>query len=385
MKVALIEIWRHGGTAQYAAELARGLYASKAESDEIHLIVPTSFSYTSSEYQLHKVLPELTGAKVGGKLGNVASLSWLRTRQAARACQELDKIKPQVVHVLGTSAVSKKLINHVHKLNAKLVVTVHDLPLGKGWSQLLYNFWSKHFTSADHIIVHGKWSKSQVESEYGDEAAKRTSVMPLGLYDYGIPSCSLEESRHRFNLPQDKSVILFFGSLRRNKGLETLIEALALETSRKAHLFVAGQRPAKSEPPVEWYQELAREKGVADKITWLIRYVEDREVADIFSCVNVVALPYMKSFAAQSSVLSVAAAYSVPVVASDVGDIGTTVREYGLGLCVEPESPPAFAALINSLLSSKRAWDNKRSREFAQYTNWTNIGRQHWALYRNGN
>ncbi len=54
MKVALMEIWRHGGTAQYAAELARGLYASKEQPDEVHLIVPTNFSYDSSEYHLHE-------------------------------------------------------------------------------------------------------------------------------------------------------------------------------------------------------------------------------------------------------------------------------------------------------------------------------------------
>jgi glycosyltransferase involved in cell wall biosynthesis len=187
--------------------------------------------------------------------------------------------------------------------------------------------------------------------------------------------------RQFLKLPEDKEIVLFFGSLRRNKGLEILIKALSLESSGRLQLLVAGQRPANSEPSIDWYQTMAREQGVDERITWLIRYIDNREIADIFSCVDVVALPYMKSFAAQSSVLSIAAAYNVPVIASEVGDIGPTMKEYDLGVCVEPESPHLLATSLSSISRYKAARSNK-SREFARHSNWTNIGHQHWSLYR---
>ena len=382
MKVALLEIWKQGGTAQYAAGLADGLSDAKTAQSEVHLIVPADFGCQTTSCRLHRSLSELKGARAGGKLASAIVLSWRRRRIAVQTCRILDEIKPQVVHVLGTSAASRKLLSHARRLGARSVVTVHDLPRRSERKLLFFNLWSRHFIEADQIIVHGRWSRAQIEATYGTQVAARTVVMPLGLYDYGKPSASRAVLRERYGLPADEVVVLFFGSLRRNKGLEVLIEALALETSKRVHVLVAGQHPSQSEPPVAWYQKLAAERGVESRITWRIGYVADPEVADLFSCVDIVAIPYLKSFAGQSSVLSVAAAYSVPVIASDVGDIGPVVREYGLGFCVEGDSPAALAQLLGEAGGGSIVWNERRSQEFARDSGWTNIGHQLWNLYR---
>ncbi|HYJ85236.1 MAG TPA: glycosyltransferase, partial [Pyrinomonadaceae bacterium] len=143
----------------------------------------------------------------------------------------------------------------------------------------------------------------------------------------------------------------------------------------------AGQRPANSEPTVEWYQELSRTLGIEDRVTWLIRHVEDKEIPEIFNCVDLAVLPYMKSFEAQSSVLSIAAAYDVPVIASDVANIGETVREFELGLCVESESAEQLAEGLRTLAITPRS-SNTSAQRFARISNWTEVGRQYWLLYR---
>ena len=386
MKVVLIEIWSHGGTAQYVAELAQGLNDSQNEGDEVHLLVPRNFvvpdSLRGCAVRVHKVLPELRGWKLGGKLGSAAGLSWLRLRQIARAVRFIRRVRPDVVHIFSISMVSRGLLRQIRQIGAKAIVTVHDLPrAGGGWSQAFYRLWSKHFTKADRLIVHGSWSLSQIESGWGEDAARRTLVMPFGLYDYGKATAGRAELRERFGLSQDAVVLLFFGNLRRNKGLELIIEALGQSNSRALHLLVAGQRPSQSEPSLEWYQDLARECGVENQCTWIIRFIENQEVADVFACSDVAVLPYGRSFAAQSSVLSVAAACDVPVLASDVGDIGATVRDYGLGLCLEPESLEVWAQALRDLGSGQLSWDERHGDDLARDASWSSIGGKLWALY----
>jgi glycosyltransferase involved in cell wall biosynthesis len=81
------------------------------------------------------------------------------------------------------------------------------------------------------------------------------------------------------------------------------------------------------------------------------RFIEDGEVARLFLDADLAVLPYLE--ASQSGVLNLAAAFGMPVVATDVGELRETVESNRIGLVVPPNDPDRLADAI--VLMAERA------------------------------
>jgi glycosyltransferase involved in cell wall biosynthesis len=144
----------------------------------------------------------------------------------------------------------------------------------------------------------------------------------------------------RARLGLDGEVALFFGYIRRYKGLDTLLEAWrAVRERRPATLIVAGEAYEDAAP----YHRLAEAAG-AGAVRMMERYVPDDEVEALFKAADVVVLPYRS--ATQSGVTHVAYALGVPVITTDVGGLAETVVPGETGAVVPPEDPRALAESI---------------------------------------
>jgi glycosyltransferase involved in cell wall biosynthesis len=148
-----------------------------------------------------------------------------------------------------------------------------------------------------------------------------------------------ESARERLGLSGD--VALFFGYVRRYKGLDTLLSAWPLVRAQRpgATLVVAGE----AYEDTAAYRTLAAAAGEG-AVRWLDRYIPDDEVEALFRAADVAVLPYRS--ATQSGVTHVAYALGVPVIATRVGGITETVREGETGLTCPPEDPAALAETL---------------------------------------
>jgi D-inositol-3-phosphate glycosyltransferase len=145
--------------------------------------------------------------------------------------------------------------------------------------------------------------------------------------------------------PAEGPVILFFGTVRRYKGLDDLLAAMPLVRSRvSARLIVAGT----FFEPVERVREYARGVGAEPDrdVRFFPGYVPSDEVSSLFALADVVALPYRS--ASQSGVLAQAARARRPVVATAVGGLPEAIN--GHGVVVPPGDPRALADGIVSAL-----------------------------------
>ena len=109
--------------------------------------------------------------------------------------------------------------------------------------------------------------------------------------------------------------------------------------ANKETLVVAGEfyeRP-------EEYRALANAAGEG-AVRMLDRYIPDDEVEALFRAADVTVLPYRSG--TQSGVTHVAYALGSPVIATNVGGIGETVRERETGLLCAPADPDDLAATI---------------------------------------
>jgi glycosyltransferase involved in cell wall biosynthesis len=145
----------------------------------------------------------------------------------------------------------------------------------------------------------------------------------------------------RARLALEGEVALFFGYVRRYKGLDTLLEAWPLVRARRpVTLVVAGEFYEDPAP----YRGLAAAAGGEPGVRLLERYIPDEEVEALFKAADVVVLPYRS--ATQSGVTHVAYALGCPVITTGVGGLGETVREGETGLVVPPEDPGALAEAV---------------------------------------
>jgi glycosyltransferase involved in cell wall biosynthesis len=151
--------------------------------------------------------------------------------------------------------------------------------------------------------------------------------------------------------PPSGHELLFFGLIRRHKGLDVLVSAIP-ELARRVpdvRLVVAGD-PLE---PIDDVRALATSLGVDERIEWRLGFVPDTDVAPLLARATAVVLPYREIW--NSGVLGLAIGHGRPVVVSDLGAMGEIVGEYGAGRVVPPENAAALASACAELLTDDAA------------------------------
>jgi D-inositol-3-phosphate glycosyltransferase len=134
--------------------------------------------------------------------------------------------------------------------------------------------------------------------------------------------------------------LLQFGLLRPYKGLDVLLDALALLPQRSLHLSVVG----------EAWQDLATVKrkvaslGLEDRVELVPRHVSDVEAAEYFARADAVVLPYRS--VTGSGVLPLAFHYGKPVIVSDLPGLLELIEESETGWSFPVGDADSLARLL---------------------------------------
>ena len=192
-------------------------------------------------------------------------------------------------------------------------------------------------------------------------ATYRTVPHPVySLFGGGLPK---EEARRRLGVSA-RRVVLFFGYVRRYKGLDVLLRAVARARREvDLDLLVVGE----FYDDESRYRRLVTELDLTANVRIVSAYVPNDQVALYFSAADVVVLPYLS--ATQSGIAQIAYNFDTPVIATQVGGLAEVVHDGQNGYVVPPGDPEALArALI-------RFYSEGRSEEFAEV-----IGRDKQAI-----
>lgn len=190
-------------------------------------------------------------------------------------------------------------------------------------------------SAADHLITH---SKKDREDLLGVVPGKQVSVTPLpSLAEFSSPGKNTRSGR----------TILFFGKVRKYKGLDVLLAAMPSVLSRlECKLLVVGE----FYDSIEKYRQLIRRHHIDAQVQIENRYVQNEEVAAIFERADVLVLPYVS--ASQSGVARIALSNGVPVIASRTGGLSEAVMENVTGLLCRPGDPGDLADRIVNYFES---------------------------------
>ena len=217
------------------------------------------------------------------------------------------------------------LIRKLHKKAIRCLVECHNVvphesnPLDHGLTRFALR-------RADAFITHSENDRN--------ELLKIVSGKKIGVAPLPVANVFLGATPQK----RDGRTILFFGKVRKYKGLEVLLAAMPKVLSKvDCHLMVVGE----FYESVEKYRDLIHKLGLADHVTIDDRYVSNEEVTGIFQRADVLVLPYLS--ASQSAVAQIASANALPIIASKCGGLSEVVTENTNGLLFPPGDAEALA------------------------------------------
>ncbi len=368
MRIALVDPL--GYTTPYDDRLARAL---GARGHEVHLLTapflldqaPEPRGYTREELFIpvsSRLLRTAPRARFRRLLKGAEYVPSIR-----RLLRRIDQLAPDVVHVqwLARPELDIRWLRRLPR-SGPLVLTAHNATVRVRKSA--NDAWREALTIAAGVVVHSHQAVDRL-AEFGID---RRKIVRIAHPVFDSPSSAPIE-------PPSGTTLLFFGLIRRYKGLDVLVSALP-EIRRyvpDARLVVAGD-PLE---PIEPVQELASSLGVADAIEWRLGFVPAEDVAPLVASSVAVVLPYREI--ESSGVLALAFGHGRPAIVSDIGGIGDEVREFGAGRAVPPDDPTALAAACVELLTDgealRRAFDGAVAARAA--LTWEKAAEAHEALY----
>lgn len=240
----------------------------------------------------------------------------------------------------------KKLKNH----HVKLVVSVHDiLPFNEKKYDMSYH--RKIYSLCDHIIVQAKTNISRF-GELFPEYKDKVKFIPHGHFLDFADIYDQKEARKHLGLPSDKTVLLFFGQIKKVKGVGILLEAFGKLTQKRddLYLIIAGSVWKDDFAP---YQEIIDKYHMTEKqLKTDIRFIPDEEIGYYYSACDLAVMPYLDVY--QSGVIHLVYAYSKPAVATAIAPFMEIVEDGVTGYLCQPNDSDSLASAIERAVASSQ-------------------------------
>jgi glycosyltransferase involved in cell wall biosynthesis len=350
MRVAVVD--PQAFTLPYDDELCRALAAAGAEVE----LLTARFTHGAPPAADGYARRELFGPPLAGLIARrPSSRARIPLKAAghalglARLVRRARSRHPDIVHWQWAPqpALDLRALRAAGHAAGATIFTAHDVLPRR--SRDAAPLWAELYASCDRVIVHGAASRDRLLVEVGGVTPERVAVIPHALLHNGGGAGTQPEVAE----PR----ILFFGLIRPDKGLDTLIEALPEVVRRVpgATLDIVGS----PRMPIEPLRERARALGVEGSIRWDLRFVPEAEVPGLVARARVIALPYR--WIEGSGVFATALAQGVPPVVTAVGTFPELCSEYDLCTPVAPDNPLALAHALARTLTD----DGARGRALA--------------------
>ena len=328
-----------GGLATFNQRLAKQFI------DEGHECLIYSFSLQYPSFLFpgttqYSTEPPPADLKIVPAINSVNPFSWIKTGN------ELKKLRPDIIVVrywlpfmgpaLGT------ILRKVKKNGYTKIIAITDniLPHEKRPGDIPF---TRYFLkSCDAYITMSEKVMTDLRKFQKTKPAKQV-LHPL--YDnFGSP-VPKQEARNFLQIREDSIVLLFFGFIRRYKGLDLLLEAISIlkeKTSSRGYsiqLLVAGEFYEDDKPYTEQIEKL----GIKDQLILRTHFIPDTEVKYYFSAADVVVQPYRN--ATQSGVTPLSYHFEKPMIVTNVGSLPDLVPHEKVGLVCEPDASSITTAI----------------------------------------
>lgn len=235
--------------------------------------------------------------------------------------RSLSRNKMRLIHLhffaLGVEQLAVLVMARLFRLQT--IVTLHDVnSFYKSSNKTIARVCLRLISG---IIVHNQSSFNSLMLK--DKQHPPVAVIPHGNYLPFIKCAAQRKERGPiFSL-------LFFGQIKKTKGLDLLLQAVANVKKRglKIHLVVVG-KPWKTD--INHYLGLIDQLNLADVVETCFKFIPNEKVADYYQAADLVVLPYTEIY--QSGVLLLSMSYGRSVLCSDLPAFKEVVEHQVTGL-----------------------------------------------------
>lgn len=333
-----------GGIALFSNRLAESLSAAGHEVN----IVTFKMQYPGFLFPgKSQFVPEQNGTDltISREINSINPFNWIKIGN------QLSKEKPDLVifkYWMPFMAPCFGTIAKQIKKNGttKIIALVHNLiPHEKRIGDRgLTQFFIKKM---DGFIA---MSKSVLKDIEKFDASKQKMLSPHPLYDNFGEAKSREEALKAIGLDTQYNYLLFFGIVRKYKGLDILLRAFADKNlnNGKLKLIVAGEFYDDNAE----YLDIIKKHKLEDNVILRSTFIPDAEVVNYFCAADIIVQPYRN--ATQSGVTQIAYHFNKPMLVTDVGGLCEIVPHNKVGYVVEPNKNEVAKAL-NDFYQNNRA------------------------------
>jgi D-inositol-3-phosphate glycosyltransferase len=234
--------------------------------------------------------------------------------------------------------------------------------------------------NADRIVAANAVEQAHLVRYYGARSA-RITIIPCGVDTDLFCPMNQAEAKAALGLGPGP-LLLYVGRLTPIKGLETLLEAVALlAMDRKLRLLAVGgdaDEPQNGHPA--WLRQRVATLGLEEAVRFLGAQPQER-LRLFYAAAQLTVMPsYYESF---GMVALEAMACGKPVIASRVGGLITTVQDGVTGYLVPEGNPRALASTIAALLDNRelRARLGREAQRWAVQYRWSRVAEGVVRLY----
>ena len=332
-----------GGIASFSERLAMEL---QAEGDEV-VIYSFSLQYPgflfpgTTQYSSD---PTPAIIQIETVVNSVNTFNWLKIGQ------RIKKLRPDVVIVrywlpfmgpsLGTILRLAKSNGHTRVI----AITDNVIPHEKRPGDRLFT--SYFLKAVDGCVVMSGAVKDDIRTF---TKTKPVAFLPHPIYDNYGTAVDRNTALEALNLSPSHQYILFFGFIRKYKGLDLLLEALALPAVKELgiKLIVAGEYYDQASV----YEEIIAKNQLEEDVILRTQFIGNEAVKYYFAAASLVVQPYRS--ATQSGISQIAYHFEKPMIVTRVGGLPEIVKDGKEGYIVEV-SPEAIADALVDFFTQQR-------------------------------
>ncbi len=235
------------------------------------------------------------------------------------------------------------------------------------------------------LVVMAQCARQFLVDSYG-VAESKTKFIHHGIPD--MPFVDPNFYKDRFGV-EGRTVILTFGLLSENKGIEHMIRALPEITRRHpevVYMIVGATHPHVQKAQGEAYRmsliRTARELGVEDHVIFHNKFVDRQELREYLGCADLYVTPYLNEAQIASGALAYAMGAGKAVISTPYWYAREMLAD-GRGELVDFKSAEQLSQRINYLLEheTSRHAIRKRAYTFCREAVWPRIGAEYLTVF----
>lgn len=285
--------------------------------------------------------------------------------------------------IFGGSA-GRYILALLRRLKMPLVTTLHTVLREPDANQRIVLEEIAHLS--DRLVVMSELAAQLLREVYAVPGGK-IDVIPHGVPD--LPFMDPNYFKDKFGT-EGKSVLLTFGLLSPNKGIENVIRALPAILARHPNVvyIVSGVthphiRRREGERYREELQALAEQLGVSDHLILNNRFVSADELVEHVGAADIYITPYRHEAQVVSGTLAIALGAGKAIISTPYWHAKELLAEKR-GVIVPFESPNAIAEAVLALLENdaERHAMRKRAYLHSRGTTWPKTARAYMASFQ---